>query len=135
MPRSPPALATAPAAAALALAASALTALASAAIAALATATPAADLATADLATADLATADLATAAPASAAHAAVAPAPATLIIVASTTDAGWARAVPNVVHCCALGEVTADGGRGACRRDIAAQLKCMILLSVGSIG
>jgi len=126
VPRSPPALATAPAAAALALAASALTALASAAIAA---------LATADLATADLATADLATAAPASAAHAAVAPAPATLIIVASTTDAGWARAVPNVVHCCALGEVTADGGRGACRRDIAAQLKCMILLSVGSIG
>ena len=124
MPRSPPALATAPATAALALAASALTALASAAIAA---------LATADLA--DLATADLATAAPASAAHAAVAPAPATLIIVASTTDAGWARAVPNVVHCCALGEVTADGGRGACRRDIAAQLKCMILLSVGSIG
>ena len=124
MPRSPPALATAPAAAALALAASALTALASAAIAA---------LATADLA--DLATADLATAAPASAAHAAVAPAPATLIIVASTIDAGWARAVPNVVHCCALGEVTADGGRGACRRDIAAQLKCMILLSVGSIG
>ena len=121
MPRSPPALATAPATAALALAASALTALASAAIAA--------------LATADLATADLATAAPASAAHAAVAPAPATLIIVASTTDAGWARAVPNVVHCCALGEVTADGGRGACRRDIAAQLKCMILLSVGSIG
>ena len=35
---------------------------------------------------------------------------PATLAIVASTTDAGWARVVPIVVHCCALGEVTADG-------------------------
>ena len=31
---------------------------------------------------------------------------------VASTTDEGWARAVPDVVHCCALGEVTTEGGR-----------------------
>jgi hypothetical protein len=46
-----------------------------------------------------------------------VAPAPATLAIVASITDAGWARAAPNVVHSCALGEVTADGGRGDRRR------------------
>ena len=30
--------------------------------------------------------------------------------IVAFATDAGWVRAVPFVVHCCALGEVTADG-------------------------
>jgi len=39
-----------------------------------------------------------------------VAPAPAILAIVASATDAGWVRAVPFVVHCCAMGEVTADG-------------------------
>ena len=52
----------------------------------------------------------VAVAAVAIAVHATAVHAGAALAIVASTTDAGWAGVVPIVVHCCALGEVTADG-------------------------